>query len=103
MWRPSVFGVALCVLYAMPMSLCLWIAQQADGDDKGRFVMLQLPLTPQLALLDAIGADAWLRGLSWLTSYLVLVPPFLVVLYLLGSLVQAWIARALPRFHGRRH
>ncbi|MCC8536647.1 hypothetical protein ACDH70_08635 [Xanthomonas axonopodis pv. poinsettiicola] len=80
----------------MPTVLCLWIAQQAGGDDKGRFVMLQLPLTPQLALLDAVGAGSWASGLSWLASYLVLVPPFLVVLYLLGSLIQAWIERPSP-------
>ncbi|MEA5124015.1 hypothetical protein [Xanthomonas floridensis] len=94
--RLSAFGIVLCVLYLIPTALCLWIAQEAGSDDKGRFVMLQMPLTPQLALLDAIGADSWLRGLSWLTSYLVLVPPFLVVLYLLGSLVQAWIERPSP-------
>ncbi len=91
--RPGVFGIVLCALYALPMLLCLWIANDAGADDKGRFVMLQLPLTPQLAILDAIGADGWLRGLSWVFAYSILVPPFLVMLYLLGSVLQAWVER----------
>ncbi|OQP74781.1 hypothetical protein IA54_011720, partial [Xanthomonas phaseoli pv. syngonii LMG 9055] len=67
----------------------------AQGDPKGYFVLLQLPLTPQLIALDALHADAWLTNMLWATSYVLLVPPFLAVLYAFGHAVQWLIARLL--------
>lgn len=86
----SVFGTVLCLLYVAVTALCVWAASDAGGDPKGHFVLLQLPLTAQLAVLDALGADAWLTNMPWVTGYSLLVPPFLAVLYLFGYAVQ-WL------------
>lgn len=95
MRRVSWLGVGFCLLYAVPTALCIWAAQGAD--DKGHFVMLQLPLTPQLAALDALGLDAWLQGMSWTVGYLLLVPPLLLLLYVAGHGLQALLDRAVMR------
>jgi hypothetical protein len=81
------------MLYVAATALCMWAASDAVGDPKGHFVLLQLPLTPQLAVLDAFGADAWLTDMSWVTGYSLLVPPFLTVLYLFGYAMQWLIER----------
>ncbi|QNH18327.1 hypothetical protein HEP74_03499 [Xanthomonas sp. SS] len=60
-------------------------------------MLLQLPLTPQLLLLDALGVDAWLRGMSWVAGYLLLVPPLLLLLYLAGHLLEATLRRVAKR------
>ncbi|MBO9741265.1 hypothetical protein J7432_20215 [Xanthomonas axonopodis pv. begoniae] len=95
MRRVSVVGVALCLLYLAATAFCVWGALSAQGDPKGYFVLLQLPLTPQLIALDALHADAWLTNMPWATSYVLLVPPFLAVLYAFGHAVQWLIARLL--------
>lgn len=46
-----------------------------------------------------MGADAWLTDMPWVTSYLLLVPPFLVALYLVGYAVQWLIERPSARGH----
>ncbi|MBV6844757.1 hypothetical protein KWH29_05275 [Xanthomonas campestris pv. paulliniae] len=94
MRRVSVLGVALCLLYLAAAAFCVWGALSAQGDPKGHFVLLQLPLTPQLIALDALHADAWLTNMPWATSYALLVPPFLAVLYAVGYAFQWLIARA---------
>ncbi|MCC8475982.1 hypothetical protein LN458_18550 [Xanthomonas arboricola] len=99
MRRFSVFGTVLCLLYVAGTALCVWAASDAGGDPKGHFVLLQLPLTPQLTVLEAMGADAWLTDMPWVHSYLLLVPPFLVALYLVGYAVQWLIERPSARGH----
>ncbi|AMU99992.1 hypothetical protein [Xanthomonas citri] len=94
MRRVSMVGVALCLLYLAATAFCVWGALSAQGDPKGHFVLLQLPLTPQLIALDALHADAWLTNMRWETSYALLVPPFLAVLYAFGHAFQRLIARA---------
>ncbi|AOY67029.1 hypothetical protein LN565_19670 [Xanthomonas euvesicatoria pv. euvesicatoria] len=93
MRRVSVLGVALCLLHLAAAAFCVWGALSAQGDPKGHFVLLQLPLTPQLIALDALHADAWLTNMPWATSYALLVPPFLAVLYAVGHAFQWLIAR----------
>ncbi|UKE46664.1 hypothetical protein [Xanthomonas cerealis] len=95
MRRLSLLGVGLCLLYAVPAALCVGGAQGAD--DKGHFVLLQLPLTPQLLLPDALWADAWLRGMSWVAGYLLLVPPLLLLLYWAGHVLGQVLRRAAVR------
>ncbi|WP_115050145.1 hypothetical protein [Xanthomonas arboricola] len=99
MRRFSLFGAVLCLLYGAVTALCVWAASAAGGDPKGHFVLLQLPLTPQLTVLDAMGADAWLTDMPWVTGDLLLVPPFLAALYLFGYAVQWLIERPSARGH----
>ncbi|MET0550929.1 MAG: hypothetical protein ABW002_16830 [Xanthomonas sp.] len=93
MRRRSLLGLGLCRLYAVLVASCVWVALGAD--DKGRFVFLQLPLTPQLLALEALGVDRALRGLSWFSRDLLLVPPFLLLLLLTGYALQELGRRAL--------
>ncbi|WP_244667550.1 hypothetical protein [Xanthomonas sp. D-109] len=83
------------MLYAVLVASCVWMALGAD--EKGRFVFLQLPLTPQMLASEALGVDRALHGLSWVASYLLLVPPFLLLLYLMGCALQAPGRRAIMR------
>ncbi|MFA1750941.1 hypothetical protein [Xanthomonas campestris] len=96
--RLSVFGLALCMPYAFFIGICLWGANEAGNDYKGRFVMLQLPIGLQQSALLALGADAWLGSLSWVSAYLLFVPLTVVLLYLLGHGLQALIERPSPDF-----
>lgn len=95
MRRRSVLGLGLCMLYAALVACCVWVALGAD--DKGRFVFLQLPLTPQLLVLAALGVDGALPGLCWVARYLLLIPPFGLLLYLTGCALQALVRRAVMR------
>ncbi|AAW74091.1 hypothetical protein XOO0837 [Xanthomonas oryzae pv. oryzae KACC 10331] len=45
--------------------------------------------------LDALHAYAWLTNMPWATTYVLLIPPFLAVLYAFGHAVQWLIARLL--------
>jgi len=84
-------GIAFCTVYVL-----LAIASVAWGlsvdDSKGRFVLLQLPLALQIAGLDAFGVLPYLEGLSWTATYLLIVPPTLVVLYSAGTVVGTLVA-----------
>lgn len=63
------------------MALTFW----AGFDFKGRFVFLQLPLTPQIAIIDAIGLSSQFQNLSWVGAYIILGLPAFVVLYFVGK------------------
>ncbi|QBG87135.1 hypothetical protein EYC55_04550 [Xanthomonas oryzae] len=94
MRRVSIVGVVLCLLYLTATAFCVWGALSAKGDPKAYAVLLQLPLTPQLAAPDVIGADAWSTNMPWARGYALLVPPFLAVLYAFGHAVQWLMARS---------
>ena len=87
----SKVGIGLCVLYLAATACCVFSSLGAEGDPKGQFVLLQLPIALQLGALDAIGFRPVLRQLSWAGAYALLVPPTLAGLYGLGWL----LARAL--------
>lgn len=93
MRRVSLTGLALCLPYAAAIALCLWGAHDAGGDDKGRFVLLQLPIALQSAALHALGLSRWLHGMSWTIAYLLLVPPMFAGGYLLGHALEAGVRR----------
>lgn len=56
-------GLALAALYLALIAICLGFAFGGDGDPKGRFVFLQLPIAPRLAPLQALGLSALAYGL----------------------------------------
>ncbi|MCC4633825.1 hypothetical protein ACFFJ4_11020 [Xanthomonas dyei] len=92
MRRLSIGGLLLCLPYLALTMLCVWIAN-TGADPKGRFVMLQLPLTPQYELLRGFGSTHILSELSWAGAYALLFPPMLAALYLLGYCIQVLIER----------
>ena len=86
----SRFGIVLVMLYLI-LTVLTVLAAWYTGDDKGRFVLLQLPLALQMALLDTLGLMGWFAGLSWSAAYFVFVPATCICLYHLGkSLSCVW-------------
>lgn len=79
-------GIAVCILY---LALTAWLVLDAQGnsDPKSAYILMQLPVMLQTAALDAIGMGSWLSGKTWTTVYLLVIPPTLGALYLLGALL----------------
>ncbi|MFY3680982.1 hypothetical protein [Achromobacter xylosoxidans] len=77
-------GIVFAALYLAIVILCIAGALSADGDDKGRFVLLQLPLALQLALLHELNLDRQLGELSWVGGYLLIGLPTLALFYAVG-------------------
>jgi hypothetical protein len=77
-------GIVFAALYLAVVILCIAGALSADGDDKGRFILLQLPLALQLALLHDLNLDRLLGDLSWTGGYLLIGLPTLALFYFVG-------------------
>ena len=80
----SKIGLAFCVLYLAVTAFFVWASSGSDVDPKGAFVLLQLPITLQLAFIDWLGVDQSTGGWSWGVSYAVIVPLTLLFLYCIG-------------------
>ena len=85
-WWLNKLGLILCITYIVLTLLCCYSAYGADN--KGNFVLLQLPISLQLALLDLLGFLDQLYGLSWVSAYAWIMPPTLIFLMLIGGLFQ---------------
>lgn len=89
--RLNPFGLVLAMLYVIITAFLLWGAWDAGADDKGRYVLLQLPLALQMALLDTLGLMGWFSGISWWLAYFIFVPATCVGLYYIGKgLTRTW-------------
>ena len=75
-------GFALCAIYLLMTILLLWSAYSTNGDVKGQFVLLQLPIALPLMLLDFLGVSG--LNWSWYVAYAVFIPLILLVLYYVG-------------------
>ncbi|MGB3433450.1 hypothetical protein [Achromobacter sp.] len=95
-------GIVFAALYLAIVILCVAGALSADGDDKGRFVLLQLPLAPQLALLHELNLDRLLGDLSWVGGYLLIGLPTLALFYFAGWILEQLVRAAFRPFAGRR-
>ncbi len=91
----SIVGVVFCAIYAF-ISLALIALAMSEADPKGKFVLLQLPIVLQMALVDSVGLEALLSGLSWPMAYLFLGLPTLLLLYFVGAQLQR-VLRTAPR------
>jgi hypothetical protein len=78
----------LCIIYALFMIACFAIAYSAEGDFKGQYVFLQLPLALQMAGIDAMGLSSELQNLSWIGAYALLGLPTLMILYFVGWMID---------------
>lgn len=81
----SRIGIILCSIYALIIIVCFVFAFLAGFDFKGRFIFLELPLSAQIAIIDAIGLSSKLQNLSWVGAYIILGLPTFVVLYFIGK------------------
>jgi hypothetical protein len=60
----------------------VWSAYSTNGDVKGQFVLLQLPIALPLMLLDVLGVSG--LNWSWYVGYAIFIPLMLFVLYYVG-------------------
>lgn len=82
-------GIALCVIYALFVVVCLFGGYSSGGDDKGWVVMMQLPLIFISILLDLIHlGEPLLSQISWVVGYVIFVPLTFVLLYFTGWLIE---------------
>ncbi|RTQ90658.1 MULTISPECIES: hypothetical protein [Stenotrophomonas] len=79
-------GIAICTLY---LALTAWLVldAQAHSDPKSAYILMQLPVMLQTAALDVIGMGGWLSGKTWTTVYLLVMPPTLAMLYVVGAML----------------
>ena len=85
--NPSTTGVVLVTTY-LATSIGLGVYAQTLNDPKSKFLFLQLPIVLQHALLVELDLNNLLRGVSWPFTYLALVPPMCVILYLIGRFLE---------------
>ncbi|HLO76781.1 MAG TPA: hypothetical protein VK196_10045 [Magnetospirillum sp.] len=87
-------GIILCALYALVIAACVASAFSSD-DFKGSYVLLQLPIALQIALISALGLAPLMRNLNWLETYALLATPTFAVLYGLGWVLE-WPHKGKP-------
>jgi hypothetical protein len=75
-------GFTLCVIYLLMTLFLVWSAYSTNGDVKGQFVLLQLPIALPLMLLDVLGVSG--LNWSWYVGYAIFIPLMLFVLYYVG-------------------
>jgi hypothetical protein len=80
----SRIGKILCLIYALIIIACFAGAYSAEGDFKGQYVFLQLPIAIQMAGINAIGLSSKLQNLSWVGAYALLGLPTFLLLYFVG-------------------
>ena len=86
-------GLALCIAYLAVVALCVWLTFSGEGDPKGRFVLLQLPIALQMS--PFMRQNSSLEGLSWVGAYALFGIPTLIFLYGTGHVIGSWIRRMM--------
>jgi hypothetical protein len=81
--RVSALGLILAGAYVIP-SAVLVIYGSSLEDTKGHFVLMQLPIAFQMAIVDSFHLTPKLSGVSWTGAYLLFGLPIVVLLYLVG-------------------
>ena len=85
-------GLIVASIYFIIVVACIVWAVLID-DPKGKFVILQLPLTLQMAGLDEIGILKYLPHISWASAYLLIGVPTLWFFYLIGCFFDKVFSR----------
>jgi hypothetical protein len=88
----SVAGIVLAGLYVILSLAFVVYGISIEGDPKGKFVLMQLPIALQLALADYLGLLPMLSGLSWAAGYFFFFLPTIAMLYGLGWIFQRTFA-----------
>lgn len=85
----SRIGKILCLIYALIIIACFAAAYSADGDFKGQYVYLQLPIALQMAGIHAIGLSSKLQNISWVGAYALLGVPTFLFIYFVGWAIDS--------------
>ncbi len=80
-------GIKLSGFYLLLVPIFPLLASLTD-DVKGKVVLLQIGLLPQMLLLYYTGTLSWFSDLWWGWTYLILVPPFALALYFIGVWIE---------------
>ena len=95
--RLSKGGLAFCAVYVCYLVL-LSALEMAAPDPKGAWLLGQLSVLPGLFFLEASGLsnllEPYLKDYPWLNSGMLTIPVSLVIVYLLGSAIVAFIRYA---------
>ena len=85
----SRIGISLCLVYALIIFASFAFAYSADGDFKGQYVLLQLPIALQMAGIHALGLSSNFQNFSWIGADVVLGLPTFMLLYLFGWAIDS--------------
>jgi len=96
MRRFNRLGLSLCAIYLALTLILVLAALSADGDPKGHFVLLQLPIALQLAVVDLLGLTNHMREWSFPVAYSVFVPATCIALYASGIAISYVWGRSRP-------
>lgn len=85
--RFSKTGAALVLVYAVITVGCFIASFVTQGDPKGSFVLLQLPITLQIGPFQALGQGKFVASLGWVASYVIFGIPTIFGLYFVGNMI----------------
>ena len=86
----SKLGVFLCSIYAALIIFCVTYAQCGHPGLERKFTLLQMPIAPQIFLLQKTGLLAGMQDweMGWVGAYLFFAVPAFALLYLLGWIID---------------
>lgn len=87
----SKIGLAFVIFYLLIVLIC-FVWAFSTSDPKGKFVLLQLPVSPQLALIQELGLEKFLYVSHWLIVYFLIIISTILVLYYIGNLIGKFLA-----------
>jgi hypothetical protein len=85
--RFSKTGAALALFYVAITFGCITASLVTQGDPKGSFVFLQLPIALQMGPFQALGLGQFLASLGWVASYVIFGIPTILGFYFVGSMI----------------
>ena len=85
----SKYGLFISSAYLIILVICAAVGKLSNIDSKGKFVILQLPISLQGALIDAIGFGQFLERFDWIVLYVVIGGTTTVALYIFGHLLDS--------------
>lgn len=96
--RVSKLGIGLVGIYLVITALCVTLALWPNGDDKGAFVLLQLPVILAVTFMQYFPA-LMVEEMSWTTAYTLSLPATAFILYLGGWAIESVIRYLWLRLH----
>lgn len=96
----SIIGFVFCGIYLMTSGLSLLMALIAGGDDKGRFVFLQLPVAWQGTVLYKWGMLPMFDEMSAVAAYAIVMALTLAFLYLVGCVLYCMLRLIIRTMEG---
>jgi hypothetical protein len=84
----SRLGLFFCAPYALFIAACFGYVSLGTADYQSQFMLLQLPISAQLALAQWLGLDQALAVISWPDAYGLFMTPAFILLYAVGATIE---------------